>query len=264
MRRLAVLGVALLALVSCGDDDGDDSLDTVASSEASSTTTTAGTTGATTGTSAASSSSAATEAATTTTDATTSTEPAEVQELAIWPAPDVVFADPAEAAGNFVEHVFDVPATLGEFREGDGADVGEIDVYSPGEGAYPEPNLRSTLHLRQLGPGWFVTGAVSDEASITEPETPIVVPAGPLTVAGEALGFEANVVVFAFPQGDAGGELDRVVTLAGSMFEPEPYSVDLDLSGAQPGSVVGIVTRGGSGLETDPGAFAAIAVEIEG
>jgi len=264
MRRVVLLGVALLALASCGDDDNGDALDTVATSNASSTTTEATTTTSEAPSTSPAATSTTEAAATTTTGATTTTEPAAVEELAIWPAPDVIFAEPAEAAVDFVEHAFDVPATLGEFREGDAADVGEIDVYSPGEGVYPEPNLRGTLHVRQFGPGWFVTGAVSDEASITEPETPIVVPAGPLTVAGEALGFEANVVVFAFPQGDSDGELDRVVTMAGSMFEPEPYSVDLDLSGAAPGSVVGIVTRGGSGLETDPGAFAAIAVEIEG
>jgi hypothetical protein len=51
-------------------------------------------------------------------------------------------------------------------------------------------------------------------------------------------------------------------TMAGTMEEAGPFSVQLDLSGAQPGDVVMLMVRGGVGLETDPGEFSAIPVVV--
>ena len=45
---------------------------------------------------------------------------------------------------------------------------------------------------------------------------------------------------------------------------PEPYTAELDLSGAAPGDVVMLLVRGGTGLEEDPGEFSAVPVTITG
>jgi hypothetical protein len=85
-----------------------------------------------------------------------------------------------------------------------------------------------------------------------------------LSVRGRARGFEANVVVSAFVPGDAGVQLDQVVTTGGALETPEPFTVTLDVSGASPGDVVAVLVRGGTGLETDPGEFGALPVVIAG
>jgi Immunoglobulin-like domain of bacterial spore germination len=232
----ALIAVALLALVGCGDDDD----------EPDATTTTSTTS--------------------TTVDTTTSTTAlAGLEQPAIWPAADVVFGTPEEAAEDFVQEVLGVPPVLGDFQEGD-ARSGEVEVLSPGEGATPTSVVRGRLLLRQLGPddGWFVLGAVNENASITTPDAGSDVPAAPLTVNGQARGFEANVVVSAFVAGDASAELDQVVTTGGAMEAPEPYTVTLDLAGAEPNQVVALLVRGGTGLETDPGDFGAVPVVIGG
>lgn len=233
----ALIAVALLALVGCGDDDD----------EPGATTTT-------------------TLPTSTTVDTTTSTTtPAGLEQPAIWPAADVVFDTPEEAAEDFVQEVLGVPPVLGDFEQGD-ARSGEVDVLSPGEGAAPTSVVRGRLLLRQLGPddGWFVIGATNDNASITTPDAGSDVPAAPLTVTGQARGFEANVVVRAFDAGDASAELDQVVTTGGAMEAPEPYTVTLDLTAAEPDQVVALLVRGGTGLETDPGDFGAVPVVIGG
>ena len=241
---------ALLLVASCGDDDAAGDTDaTVATSSAPATSTTMA---------------PATTAAPTTTEQPGTTEaPDGIDQPAIWPAADIVFASPQEAAEDFVGTVLAVTPALGEFRQGDNRS-GEVEVFSLGEGDADPPVLRSLLLLRQLGPsdGWFVLAAVNDSASITSPESMIEVPAGPLTVEGVARGFEANVVVTAFVAGDVGAQLDRVVTQGGALETPEPFAVTLDLSDAEPGDVVVLLVRGGSGLESDPGDFGAIPVLV--
>jgi hypothetical protein len=229
--------VTLLVLAGCGDDDE-------APDDGGSTTSTTSTTVETT---------------------TSTTAPAGLEQPAIWPAADVVFTTPEEAAEDFVREVLGVPPVLGEFQQGD-ARSGELEVLSPGEGASPTSVVRSTLLLRQLGPddGWFVVGAQNDNAVVTTPASPAEVPAGPVTVSGRARGFEANVVVSAFVAGDAGTDLDEEVTSGGALETPEPFTVTLDLTGAEPGDVVAVLVRGGTGLETDPGDFGAIPVVIAG
>lgn len=240
-RPAAALAVAaLLAVASCGDDDEPDATTTTTTSTTSTTSTTVD-------------------------GSTTTTEPEAAGQPAIWPAADVVLATPEEAAEDFVTSVLGVPPTLGEFQQGD-ARSGELEVLSPGEGEGGTQVVRSRLLLRQLGPddGWFVVGAVNDNASITEPDAGAEVPAGPVSVRGRARGFEATVVVSAFVPGDAGVQLDQVVTTGGALETPEPFSVTLDISGASPGDVVAVLVRGGTGLETDPGEFGAVPVVIAG
>ncbi len=108
---------------------------------------------------------------TSTTNGVATTAAAGPDQPAIWPAGDVVFATPEEAASDFVTQVLGVPPQLGEFQAGDSRS-GEIEVLCCTEGG-GTPSVRSVLLLRQLGPGdgWFVIGAVSDVQTITAPES---------------------------------------------------------------------------------------------
>lgn len=264
-KRTLITLAAVLVLASCGDDD------TTTDGGASPTTTAAAaaTSAAETTTSAA----AATTAPATTAPATTAVPDTAVaidaqiglEQPAIWPAADVVFDTPEAAAEDFVSKVLGVPPELGPFQQGDSRS-GEIEVYSLGEKDAGPSILRSVLALRQLGPGngWFILAAMNENAAISSPETGAEVPAGPLTVDGVGRGFEANVVVSAFVAGDAAAELDREITQGGSADTPEPFTVNLDLSGASPGQIVTLLVKGGVGLETDPGDFGAIPVVITG
>lgn len=190
---------------------------------------------------------------------TTTPEPVALEQMALWPAPSVVFASPRAVAEDFVVQVLGVPPEIGDFMAGDSRS-GEIEVFSPGN----PPSPRGLLFLRQLGPsnGWFVIGTLNDSALITNPEMGRQVSAGPITVEGLAEGFEATVIVEAYVAGRAQQVLDRQVTFAGNFGDPQPFQVVLDLSGASPGDTVLILVRGGVGLETDPGEFGAIAVLI--
>jgi hypothetical protein len=241
-RRFAALAAtSVLVLAACGGDDDD----VTETGEPPITTTTA--------------------AETTTTEgpaATTTTAPAGLEQPAIWPAADVVFATPEEAAEDFVTVVLGVPATLGEFQQGD-VRSGEMEVFSPGEGG-GATIVRSLLRLRQLGAddGWFVMGADNENAAFTLPASGAEVPAGPLAVEGVGRGFEANVVLTARVAGST-TDLDQVITSGGAFEDPEPFAESLDLSGAAPGDVVLLLVRGGTGLETDPGDFGAIPVVIQ-
>ncbi len=215
------------------------------------------------------SSTASTLATPTTTEMATTTAVVGLPQPAIWPAADVVFATPEEAAADFVTQVLGVGPVLGEFVGGDSRS-GEIEVFSPGEGGAtivtsPDSGAaRGLLLLRQLGPddGWFILAAVNDFESITSPESTAVVPAGPLTVEGVGRGQEGNVIVTAYVAGDAEVVLDSQFTMAGALETAEPFSVTLDLSGAEPGDIVMLLVRGGTGLETDPGEFSAVPVVI--
>ncbi len=190
----------------------------------------------------------------------------ELEQPAIWPAADVVFATPEEAATDFVREVLisDGEPELGEFQQGD-ARSGEITVFFPGETEGSERFERGFLALRQLGPdnGWFVIAAASDGANIVSPEALAEVTAGPLTVEGEARGFESTVVVSAFPAGDIDTLLDQEIASGGAFGDVEPYSAVLDLSNAAPGEVVTLLVQGDTGLGNDPSTFAAIPIVVE-
>lgn len=239
-RTLIAMFAAVTLLVACGDDD---------EPTAGGTTTT---------------SSTSTSTTSTTTTTTTTTAPAEPVVAAVWPAADVVFTTPEEAAEDFVSKALGVPPVLGDFQQGD-ARSGEIEVFSPGEGGGGTSIVRSRLLLRQLGDqdGWFVIAAVNDNATITAPEAQAEVPAGTVTVEGRARGFEATVVVSGLVPGTT-EPLDQVVTQGGALETPEPYTAELDLSGAAPADVVVLLVRGGTGLDGDPGEFSAVPITITG
>lgn len=234
MRRLALV-LAVILLGSCGGDaDKSDDNDGGAAST---------TTGA--------------PAATSTPTTTVSGE----AQSAMWPAADIVFATPQAAAKDFVAKVLDVAPSLGDFQQGDSRS-GEINVFSPGEGG-SDPIQRATLVLRQLGPknGWFVISAESKGVSITNLSTGDEVVPSKITVQGQGRGFEGTLVATAYVAGDD-GELSKAVTQGGSMAETAAYKVSLDLSAAKPNTTVFVLVRGGTGLETDPGEFAAIPLTV--
>ena len=99
----------------------------------------------------------------------------ELQDLdqpAIWPAADVVFATPEEAAADFVSAalISEGDPALGEFQQGD-ARSGEIAVLFAGEtGNLDPPMEKGVVLLRQIGPtdGWYV---IASAPSPTVPPT---------------------------------------------------------------------------------------------
>jgi hypothetical protein len=198
-----------------------------------------------------------------TTAAPTTTLPAGLEQPAIWPAADVAFATPEQAAEDFVAQVLGVPPELGPFMAGDSRS-GEIEIFSPGEGGPGSRVVRSLLLLRQLGPddGWFVTAAVDDHVTIESPTSAATVPAAPLEVRGLGRGFEATIIVKAFVAGDPTLVVEPVIAMGGALETPEPYSASVDLSAVPAGTTVLVLVRGDTGLETDPGEFSAVPVVI--
>ena len=190
----------------------------------------------------------------------------DLDQPAIWPAADVVFATPEEAAADFVSAVLisEGDPVLGEFQQGDSRS-GEIAVLFAGETGDLDPPLEmGMLFLRQIGPtdGWYVIAAVSDGVMIDTPSALEEIPAGTVAVSGEGRGFEGTLVVSAFPPGDDAATFDLEIGAGGASADLEPYSVELDLSGAASGDVVVILVRGDTGLGSDPSTFAAIPIVI--
>ena len=198
--------------------------------------------------------------------ATALSEQQDLDQPAIWPAADVVFATPEEAAADFVSAVLisEGDPALGEFQQGD-ARSGEIEVLFAGETGDLDPPLpKGVLFLRQIGPtdGWYVIAATSNGAVIDAPSALEEVPAGTVTVSGQGRGFEGTLVVSAFPPGDDATRFDLQIGAGGAFDDLQPYSAELDLSGAGDGDVVVILVHGDTGLGNDPGTFAAIPIVI--
>ena len=190
----------------------------------------------------------------------------DLDQPAIWPAADVVFATPEEAAADFVSAVLisEGDPVLGEFQQGDSRS-GEIAVLFAGETGDLDPPLEmGMLFLRQIGPtdGWYVIAAVSDGVMIDTPSALEEIPAGTVAVSGEGRGFEGTLVVSAFPPGNDAATFDLEIGAGGASADLEPYSVELDLSGAASGDVVVILVRGDTGLGSDPSTFEAIPIVI--
>ena len=191
----------------------------------------------------------------------------DLDQPAIWPAADVVFATPEEAAADFVSAVLisEGDPALGEFQQGD-ARSGEIPVLFAGETGDLDPPLqKGVLFLRRIGPtdGWYVIAAAGDGVVIDTPSALEEVPAGTVTVSGDGRGFEGTLAVSAFSPGDAAATFDLQIGAGGAFDDLQPFSVDLDLSGAVSGDVVVILVQGDTGLGSDPSTFAAIPIVIE-
>jgi hypothetical protein len=185
----------------------------------------------------------------------------QLEQPAVWPAADVVFDTPEEAAADFMGDYLDERpgGVLSEFRPGDSRS-GEIDVEYIDE-VTGEDGVLSTLLMRQLGPndGWFVLAAVNERVTITSPESGSTIAPGPVTVEGIGQGHESTIHVSAYPAGDH-NQLDVTFT-SGGLYEPAPYSATLDLSAAPPGFVA-IQVSGDSGRTNDMGPTAVIPVNI--
>ena len=189
-----------------------------------------------------------------------------LDQPAIWPAADVVFTTPEEAAADFVAAVLisEGDPALGEFQQAD-ARSGEIAVLFAGEtGDLDPPMENGVLLLRQIGPtdGWYVIAATSDGVVIDAPSALEEVPAGTVTVSGEGRGFEGTLALSAFLPGDDAARFDFQIGAGGALDDLQPYSVELDLSGAAVGEVVVILVQGDTGLGNDPSTFAAIPIVI--
>lgn len=184
----------------------------------------------------------------------------QLEQPAVWPAADVVFESPEEAAADFVSSVFGVQPALGAFRAGDQRS-GEIDVLYDGD-EVTTPVVRSILLVRRLTAtdGWFVLAGVNASVSIDAPRAGAMVARGPVDVEGEALGFEGTVGVSAFPMGDRSTVLDSVIARGGPMGTPQPYSATLDLAAAT--GVVALLVRGDTPLDDDTGEFSVIPVSV--
>jgi hypothetical protein len=185
----------------------------------------------------------------------------QLEQPAVWPAPEVVFDTPEQAAADFVGDYLDERpgGVLSEFRRGDSRS-GEIDVEYIDE-VSGEGGVLSTLLMRQLGPndGWFVLAGVNERVTITSPESGATIAPGPVTVEGIGQGQETTIYLSAYPAGDR-TNIDLLFT-SGGLYEPAPYSATLDLSSA-PAGFVAIEVSGASGRTNDKGPFAVIPVTI--
>lgn len=182
-----------------------------------------------------------------------------VTQLSIWSSTSPEADSPRAAAEAAVRDLIGVTPVLGDYMAGDGRS-GEMIVFSPAETV---PVERSLLLLRQLGSDdrWSVIGAISAAIAIDEPASGSTVPAGPVTVAGSARGFEGLVVVSGHRVG-TNEMIDQQITSGGSLDKSEPFRVEIDLRDTQEGDVIAIVVRGGVGLEDDPGEFSALPIRI--
>ncbi len=184
----------------------------------------------------------------------------ELEQPAIWPAAEVRFETPVEAAASFVTNVLGVEPVLGEFTQGDSRS-GEIQVFSPGEST---PVSRGLLFLRQLGPndGWFVIGGGQPQRHDQHPRDERQGCRGPAAHRGCRPGLREDRGGHRVPGRVHQRGLDQVITTGGASGTPEPYRVTVDLTGASPGDVIALLVRGDTGLETDPGEFGAIPVVV--
>jgi hypothetical protein len=246
-RGLVLAGVLLVGACGGGDDDAvdaDDTTTTATAAEEEETTTT--------------------EAATSSTGASTTSTTAEEVDLGqpvLWPAPGEGAPEPEVAAEGFVRILLDeAGGSLGEFAQGDPTS-GEVPLFGATEGGGTGA-LRSTILVRQLGDGWYVIGAVSDDVTIDVPAALAEVPIGPVEVSGTGRGFEGTVVLTATLAGEDGAPLAQEPVIAGSAEALEPYAVTLDVGGADDGDTVAIVATTGIGLDTDAPGIAAVPVVL--
>ena len=180
--------------------------------------------------------------------------------MAIWTSLGPEADTPETAAAAAVTELLGVVPVLGEFMAGDSRS-GEILVFAPSENGLIQ---RSLLLLRQMGPEeqWSVIAAINPDIGIDAPSAGSYQTPGLLTVSGMARGFEGTVIVSAYRVGANRELLDMRIAAGGAFWDPEPFSVELDLRNAAPGEVIAILVRGDTGLDADTGEFSAIAIRI--
>jgi hypothetical protein len=185
-RRTTVLAMALAALVTAvitavvvtlWQDDGDDvSTGTTVTTPAPSSSATTVTTS---------------EPSTTGPSTTTVVAPSLDASTAVYPyaSGSLRFADPASAARGFaVDFLGFTDPLFGDFMSGDNRS-GEIEVRPRVDGP------ATTVFVRQLSDdSWWVLGSATGNITVARPAAGATV-TSPVTVAGEALAFEGNVIV---------------------------------------------------------------------
>lgn len=124
------------------------------------------------------------------TDAPDASLPAEEAAFVVYPAPGAsVFDEPGGAVDGFATGYagFEAPE-ISEFMQGD-ANSGEFEVTAVGG------SIVTTVLVRRMSDdAWYVIGSATPNIQVAEPAAAAEV-SSPLTVAGEALAFEGNVVV---------------------------------------------------------------------
>jgi hypothetical protein len=267
-RTFALMIASMSIVAACGSDttsNGTEAVDSVVDTPAAAPTDAPQPSESTSATATPATTTPATTATASSSSTSWSVELAQSDQPAIWPAPEVVIATPEEAAASFVTEVLGVDPVLGDFLAGD-ARSGEISVFSPGEVEGADLLERGVLMLRMIGPddGWFVIAAASPGITIETPQALDRVSAGPTVVSGEGRGFESTIVATAFRSGDVDDVLDQVIGRGGPFAAVEPFDVTLDLSGGSPDDVIAVIVRGDTGLDGDPGEFAAVPIVIDG
>jgi Immunoglobulin-like domain of bacterial spore germination len=184
-------------------------------------------------------------------------------DAAVWPDPEgELFDDPVDATRSFVQAIFGIAdPSLSEFAP-QGPDAGEVSVARLGEGGQPveRSGIASTVTLRRLdGVHWFVTGAAQPSYMRIDSPRPVDDVASPLTVTGEASGYEGTVVVQLRSRSASADVLGEEVTIAGTS-EPAAFSVDVTFAAAS--QVAVLVARDDPGVDQGVPSFAALPVRL--
>ena len=221
LAALAVVVIALIAIiVVLALDDGDDG-DSAATTTAPLETTT--TTGSTTTTSS------------TAPSTTVATPPVVDRSSAVWPVADSTIrpTSPVLAAQGFATSFLGFRSpVMGPFRQGDSRS-GEVDVRPEASGPV------TTVLVRQLTgeQTWSVLGATTPNIDITAPATSSTI-SSPLTVRGQAIAFEGNVVVEIREDGNHDSLGTAPVTGGGDVKRPFEGSISFGTPTQPYGTVV--------------------------
>ena len=167
---------------------------------------------------------------------TATTPPPSALDGALWPDPAVATPEtsPREVGRSFIVDFLRMEnPPLGAFQQGDSRS-GEVQVFQRGEGGtVREDRVISTIALRQLdGRRWFVIAAFGDEVQIGAPDALATI-SSPVTVAGQARGYEGNIGVRVYAAFDPKPLVEQGVA-AGNM-EIEPFSDELALRASADG-----------------------------
>jgi hypothetical protein len=191
----------------------------------------------------------------------TTPAPGSTFDYALWPAPRDAHAatSPRDVARSFVEDFIGVekPA-LGAFEQGD-ARSGDVLVYRRGEDGRRMSTVIATIALRQLdGHAWHVIAASSREVQIRTPDQSLGRISSPLTIAGEGIGQEGNVVLSLHAAFDPKPLAQKPIT-AGALT-PAPFSgvLDFDRPPTPTGAIVARATQPLPGAD----AFAALPIRF--
>ena len=217
IAAVAVVIIALIAIIVVlaldDGDDGDSATTTTAPLETTSTTTTSSTAPAT----------------------TVTTPPVVDRSTAVWPVAGSTIrpTSPVLAAQGFATSFLGFRSpVMGPFKQGDSRS-GEVDVRPEASGPV------TTVLVRQLTgeQTWSVLGATTPNIDIIAPVTSSTI-RSPLTVRGQAIAFEGNVVVEIRQDGNHDSLGTGPVTGGGDVKRPFQGSITFDAPTQPYGTVV--------------------------